>query len=56
MKIIDWKAHEMLRRFLNPQGKISTKRRTGVCSKHQRMLAQAVKRARHMALLPYEIR
>lgn len=56
VKVIDYKESEMLRKYLNPQGKISPRRRTGVCAKHQRLLARAIKRARHLALLPYTIR
>lgn len=43
----------MLRRYLNDRGKIEGRRRVGCTAKCQRLLAQAVKRARHMALLPY---
>jgi small subunit ribosomal protein S18 len=42
-----------LRRFLTDRGKIKSRRKTGTCSKHQRRLAIAVKRARHLALLPF---
>ncbi len=48
---IDYKNTELLKKFTNFYGQILPKRRTGVCSKHQRKLAQAVKRARMMALL-----
>ena len=40
-------------RFVNEQGKMTPKRISGTCSKHQRMLATAIKRARHLALLPF---
>lgn len=53
---IDYKDVETLKRFLNPHGKIMARRRTGLSSAHQRALAQAVKRARFMALLPYIVR
>lgn len=53
---IDYKDVDTLRRFLNPHGKIMPRRRTGLSSANQRALAQAVKRARYMALLPYIIR
>jgi small subunit ribosomal protein S18 len=43
----------MLQRFLSSYAKIVPKRRSGVCSKHQRNLAQAIKRSRFLALLPY---
>jgi small subunit ribosomal protein S18 len=42
-----------LTRFINDRGKILSRTRTGVCAKHQRHLAIAVKRARHLALLPF---
>jgi small subunit ribosomal protein S18 len=48
---LDYKNTELLKQFTNFYGQILPKRRTGVCSKHQRKLAQAVKRARIMALL-----
>ncbi|MFA6307231.1 MAG: 30S ribosomal protein S18 [Patescibacteria group bacterium] len=50
---IDYKNWQQLKRFTSSYGKIVPKRRSGVCSKHQRILAQAIKRARFMALLPY---
>jgi small subunit ribosomal protein S18 len=43
----------MLRRFVSDDGKIRPRRQTGTCAKHQRALAIAIKRARHLALLPY---
>ena len=49
----DYKDVERLRRFLSPRFKIEARRKTGVCSKHQRGLATAIKRARHLAMLPY---
>jgi small subunit ribosomal protein S18 len=48
---IDYKNIELLKQFTNFYGQILPKRRTGICSKHQRKLAQAIKRARTMALL-----
>ncbi|OIO32638.1 MAG: 30S ribosomal protein S18 [Candidatus Yonathbacteria bacterium CG_4_10_14_3_um_filter_47_65] len=53
IKYVDYKDIELLKKFLNPHARILTKKRTMVCSKHQRMLASAIKRARFMALLPY---
>ena len=50
---IDYKQYDMLRRFLTDRGKIRPRRQTGTCARHQRALARAVKRARHLALLPY---
>ena len=48
---IDYKNTELLKKFTNFYGQILPKRRNGVCSKHQRKLAQAIKRARIMALV-----
>ena len=50
---IDYKDVEMLKMFITPNGKISPRRATGTCAKHQRELARAIKNARFMALLPY---
>ncbi len=50
---VDYKDVELLKKYISPSGKITARRITGTCSKHQRMLAQAIKRARYMALLPY---
>ena len=53
IKYIDYKDAEFLKKFLNEQGKILPRRVTGTSLKYQRKVAQAVKRARHLALLPY---
>lgn len=53
IKYIDYKDAEFLKRFLNEQGKILPRRLTGTSLKYQRKVAQAVKRARHLALLPF---
>jgi small subunit ribosomal protein S18 len=50
---IDYKDIELLRRFVSERGKISPRRNTGTSPKMQRELAKAVKRARHLALLPF---
>ncbi|MEX1139234.1 MAG: 30S ribosomal protein S18 [Bacteroidota bacterium] len=50
---IEYKNEKRLQRFISEQGRIIPKRITGTCSRHQRMLVQAIKRARHLALLPY---
>ncbi len=50
---IDYKDLMRLRRFLSDRAKIEPRRKTGTCAKHQRRLAMALKRARHIALLPY---
>jgi small subunit ribosomal protein S18 len=53
---VDYKDVETLRKFLNPHGKIMARRRTGLSLAAQRNVAEAVKRARFMALLPYIVR
>jgi small subunit ribosomal protein S18 len=53
IKYIDYKDADFLLKFINEQGKILPKRITGTSDKFQRKIAQAVKRARHIALLPY---
>jgi len=50
---IDYKDISRLRRHLSERGKIEPRRKTGTCALHQRALAVALKRARHVALLPY---
>ncbi len=50
---IDYKNVDMLKRYVTEEGKIRPRRQTGNCAKHQREIAGAVKRARHIALLPY---
>ncbi|MGI6691609.1 MAG: 30S ribosomal protein S18 [Clostridiales bacterium] len=50
---IDYKDVNRLRRYINERGKISPRRMIGTCAKHQRQLAEAIKRARAIALLPY---
>lgn len=50
---IDYKDEKKLQRFLTEEGKIIPKRVTGTCAKHQRQLVTAIKRARHLALLPF---
>ncbi len=54
--VIDYKDANALRRFTSERGKIMPRRVTGTCSKHQRQLAIAIKRARSLALLPYVTR
>lgn len=49
----DYKDFAFLRRFVSDRGRIDSRRKTGTCAKHQRALARAIKRARHLALLPY---
>lgn len=50
---IDYKDEKRLIRFVSEQGKVIPKRITGTCAKHQRQLVQAIKRARHLAMLTF---
>ena len=50
---INYKDVDMLRRLVTEDGKILPRRQTGTCAKHQRMLATDIKKARHLALLPF---
>ena len=50
---IDYKEPGRLRRYISDRGKIEPRRKTGTCARHQRMLTTALKRARHLALLPF---
>ena len=52
-EVIDYKSPEKLRSYVSDMAKIDPRRRTGTCAKHQRAMATAIKRARHLALLPY---
>lgn len=54
IKYVDYKDPDFLLQFVNEQGKILPRRYTGTSLKYQRKVAKAVKRARHLALLPYE--
>lgn len=51
--VLDYKDPEQLKKFINDKGKILPRRATGACAKHQRDITLAVKRARHIAILPY---
>jgi small subunit ribosomal protein S18 len=51
--VIDYKNINTLRRFVTEDGKIRPRRQTGACAKHQRLVARAIKRARHLALLHF---
>ena len=53
IKDIDYKEVETLKRFISSQVKIINPKHSGLCSKHERKIAQAIKRARFMGLLPY---
>ncbi len=52
-KFVDYKRVDDLRRLMTPNGKIYSRKRTGITSGEQRKIARAIKRARYMALLPY---
>ena len=53
IQLIDYKDERRLRRFQTERGKIVPRRISGTCARHQRQLTTAIKRARHLALLPY---
>ena len=53
VQVIGYKDMDTLRRFTDGHGKIIPRRKTGTCAKHQRRLALAIKRARHLALMPF---
>jgi small subunit ribosomal protein S18 len=53
MNEVDYKEVGLLKRFVSSQAKVIDPRHTGICAKHQRKLAQAIKRARFLALLPF---
>jgi small subunit ribosomal protein S18 len=53
IKVVDYKNVSFLRRFVSDRGRIETRRKSSACAKHQRALASAIKKARHLALLPY---
>jgi small subunit ribosomal protein S18 len=50
---VDYKDIDALQQFLTDRGKIRSRRQTSTCAQHQRQLAKAVKRARHLALIPF---
>ena len=52
-QVIDYKNYDLLRRYVHEDGKIRPRRQTGNCAKHQRKIAISIKRARHLALLPF---
>ena len=53
VETLDYKDIARLRRYMSERGKILPRRVTGTCARHQRELTVAIKRARHLALLPY---
>lgn len=52
-RTIDYKQVDVLRRFVTETGKIRSRRETGTCARHQRILTRAIKRSRHLALIPF---
>ena len=50
---VDYRDERLLRRFVTERGKIIPRRISGTCANHQRMLTTAIKRARHLAILPF---
>jgi small subunit ribosomal protein S18 len=53
IKYVDYKDIDILKKFISPSAKIVSRRKTGLSAKNQRLVAEAVKRARFMGLLPY---
>lgn len=53
VRVVDYKDERTLSRFLTDRGKIIPARLSGMCARHQRQLARAMKRARHLALVPF---
>ena len=55
VEAIDYKDTAKLRKYISERAKILPRRMTGTCAMHQRQLTEAIKRARHIALLPYTV-
>ena len=53
VRVVDYKDERTLQRFITDRGKILPRRLSGTCARHQRQLGTAIKRARHLALLPF---
>ncbi|HRQ72035.1 MAG TPA: 30S ribosomal protein S18 [Phycisphaerales bacterium] len=53
VEYVDWKDYDTLRRMMSPNGKIYGRKRLGTSAREQKLVAQAIKRARYMGLLPY---
>ncbi len=53
VRVVDYKDERMLARFLTERGKIIPSRLSGMCARHQRQMGRAIKRARHIALVPF---
>lgn len=53
--VVDYKETNTLRKYMTDRGKISPRRITGLCPKHQRLLSRAIKRSREIGLVPYVV-
>lgn len=53
IKYVDYKNSELLKRYLTPQSKIQSRRKSSLCAKHQRLLANAIKKARILGLVAF---
>lgn len=53
--LIDYKNVELIKNYINKRGKISARKTTGLCAKHQRKIAVEIKRARYLGLVPYVV-
>ncbi len=53
VRVVDYKDERLLQKFITERGKILPRRLTGMCARHQRQLGTAIKRARHIALVPF---
>jgi small subunit ribosomal protein S18 len=56
VEYIDYKDIEIIKKFVNPHGRLIARKRTGVSANHQRQLASALKRARFLGLMPFVVR
>ncbi|MEI6528484.1 MAG: 30S ribosomal protein S18 [bacterium] len=56
IKFVDYKDVDLLKKFMNPHSRMNGRKKTGVCARSQRQLAEAIKRARFMGLLPFVTR
>jgi small subunit ribosomal protein S18 len=54
-KLPDYKEVDSLNKFISDRGRIQARGRSGICAKHQRLLARSIKQARHLALLPFVV-
>ena len=52
-EVIEYKDEKQMRRYVDERGKLVDRRKTGLCARHQRIMSTAIKRARHIAILPF---